>query len=502
MTPSRRTCRAAGLALIGLWLVAFAPLVFSRSYVPDEAWFLGTAWTDARRSNVLAAPLFSPNHFGYGGVWWGLYAWTCRLTDALFEVTARAPFDRAVDLTAFRAALWDEIGTNPRAYAPLLAMRAVSLLSLTALLGKLLWSSRTPLGGLVTVLLGVALPLAWWSGKLASPEVPAACLVAWSAHDLLAALRWRRGFFVLGCAIGLKLSVMPMAASLALVALSAAWRGEGRRQALSSAPFTLAGVLLTTTAWGPLHPRAYLATLQYYSKLLYRDDAPLHRLREGLWGQNADFWELTPYGSLDYWAGSVIGVVTMIVIAWLRPETRRYAALLTLSGVAMMAFMATRVPHGWYWFAFILVAITVASLVEAPRAWPFAAAALAVHLALATTSIFEELAYRRRHLAELADAPTARICVEEVIARHPAGLVTDMGIVGHRLARPGSYALLGLPDVWYQASFIAPNLTGPDILIVGERMGVRTRPPAVMADGSPIRGQCGTTTWFFRPKER
>jgi len=179
-----------GLSLTALMLLLGAPIFFLPAFTPDEIWILNDAASFARQGASLWNLL---PHLGYGAAFWYGY-----------ELLVRAFGDGALTLYFLRGIAF----------------------TLLASLPLLLWrTGRESPWRWHALILWWVLPLAWWNGKIDSPEIPA-CWLCVAALLLIENKRSIAGWLIFGLAIGLKLTCLPVAFLFIFAAFAAnRWRG-------------------------------------------------------------------------------------------------------------------------------------------------------------------------------------------------------------------------------------------------------------------------------------
>jgi len=448
----------AGLAcLIALYAAAVAPIFFVWSFSPDEAWFYWDAQAIAGRfpsQGWLGSYASQPCHLGYGALFWWFYA---SLIHALPYPT---------DLWAFRVLVYLLCVSIPVA----------------------IWAAgeERPANAWGAVVLWLVTPMAWWTGKLNSPEIPSLALCAWSAVLITRGNRKLvAGWLLYGVAAGLKLTALPALPILACLSLQAMPRGDFRKQArfgLGALLALAAGFLMSNPI--ALHaPRDFLRGLLAARSPMNFSAPTLQRvLWEPFWE-----WDAIPSGGIfAHGIGLPACCLLATAIVWAAVRDRRArmllaAALLTALG-AVFFYLRDRFLV-WYSFPVLLGIVLLVARLDTRR--PVAALlALAVGFQAIQAVPLVAHCYRLKlwHAAALREMTATSALVESQLRRWAdVRTVLDLAEVGRRLPPPGQSVRL-VPGVRYVREIEAhglvlgglsqldPHATGPVAIAIGDRL--------------------------------
>ena len=414
--------------LLILWLLIAFLFAALPTYVPDEGWFLIEVFASGQRAlsnDSWKEILFHDNSFGYGGIWWGFYtAITLFLNFFLDFLTSEQAFlFTASDAVEVRNRLFDF--ANPAMMAPMIVMRWVSLIFFGLFGAALIKNAKSPQAGLIAVTLLLLAPIAWWSGKLASPELLSGALYGLAIISWFFRRRVGESIVLATLAIGIKLTVMP--AYLALI-ISILW--SERRQLTFYMFGKLAAIALLIflfcNLWLLINPISGIQQVFAYAGMYHPVGNIWEQFNLIIFSSNGT-WDGTNYGSLDYWSGSIYFLAVTVLAALI--TNKAFGLYFVTAILTQLAFMLTQPPHCWYWFPVIFSTFSAIGLIEKSRD-------LFIYFILAIISIwplhnsFREIAYRTSHLQELTDLSTQHECILKALNSVPIGTVFDMAVIG------------------------------------------------------------------------
>ena len=320
------TKSAKWVALFCLGLIA--PLFFLPAFTPDELWFHRDAVAIA---NSGINPFSQLPHLGYGASFWLLYATLVKLA--------------------------------PDKTTAMLVARMVCFLVAASIPFLLIWHGdkiRSPFT-LQGVLLWFSMPMAWWCGKVVSPEIPSYALAVFAAasigeHPLFAWSLW-------GAAVGLKLTALPI--GLFLLFLGKDLTRDGIRKAIRYSAF---GFVLMNPAV-VFHPVLFGHEM-IASGLPFRFD--LENFKRVLISTSWE-WDGIPSGGFFVHGVCLLSVV--LVLGLLLAEGKNNAGQRTLaigflSAMALTLTLAMRsIFHLWYAFPILALVPFCLTHLNLNRQW-------------------------------------------------------------------------------------------------------------------------------------
>jgi len=482
-------------ALLGVWFLLACALASTSSYVPDEAWFLQEALVSGKQAlagDWIEQLVFHKNAFGYGGVWWSVYTGMVLAWHGLVDVYGALGADTMLAEMAGvgRVYLW-EIAPQVMV-TPMIMMRLLVLASLAAFGLVLLRHARSGGAALLSTLVLVTLPIAWWSGKLASPELMGSALFALAVAMWFVCGRAVPALVLASAAVGIKLTIAPVYIVLLAFIAWELWRRPGTQpKRLLAYALLCFAVIVCCNTWLLHAPRAGIEQLVTLSTTYHPLGNAAEQSAMILYGDPIG-WEGITFGSLAYWAGGFPLIVVALLTAF--GVQRRLGAFLVAGGLLQYAFMMSQPPHAWYWFPVILSLLIPFSQLHSKGA------ALAGVILLVCLVPFDaptrEMWFKVAHLRELNDVAFKRSClVEQLHAAQPSE-VYDMAALGTMVSR--------VQDApWkasnYHDSYVAlvinrlPPSGDKRVLLLGER-SLENYPSLRTLSEAPgsLIGQCGS----------
>lgn len=264
----------------------------------DELWFAGIAidspWTNA----------YFGFEFAYGGLFWIFLK--ALLSVAGYQIT------KAVFLAAL---------LSPLLYAVL----------------RLRGYHRA-----LAVLLWVGMPMAWWYGKVISPDTMTVALVCASVL-LLVNGKEKSSFVFIGLAAGVKIMSLALLPALAVLAIAI-----NKKQIFSRVPTAIA---LTACAAILANPSFLLEPVAAFNEIAgFGASTPpsWDTLQNALFG-SAKTWDLIYTHSLLKYDLVTAGYLVLLAAAtWLNPKVALVAACAFVGTAGLLA--KSGIPFIWYWF--------------------------------------------------------------------------------------------------------------------------------------------------------
>jgi len=482
-------------AVLGIWFLLAGTLASTSSHVPDEAWFLQEALVSGKQAlegDWVTQLLFHKNAFGYGSVWWSLYTGMVLAWHGLVDVYGALGADNMFTEVAgvARVMMWE---VTPQIMAtPMFMMRLLVLASLAAFGLVLLRHARSGNAALLSTLVLVTMPLAWWSGKLASPELMGSALFALAVTMWFVAGRAVSALVLASAAVAIKLTIAPVYIVLLAFIAWELWHRPGMQpKRLLAYALLCFSVILCCNTWLLHDPRAGIEQLVTLSKTYHPLDNAAEQSAMILYGEIIG-WEGITFGSLAYWAGGFPLIIVALLTAF--SVQRRLGAFLLAGGLLQYAFMMSQPPHAWYWFPVILSLLIPFSQLRS-KAATFVGIILLVCL-FPFDMTTKEISSKVAHLHELNNVALERSClVEQLHAWHPRE-VYDMAALGTMVSR--------VPNApWkasnYHDSYVAlvinrlPPSSDRRVLLLGER-SLENYPSLRTLSEAPgsLIGQCGS----------
>ena len=430
--------RIGPLALIATLAILSAPVYLIRVYCPDEIWFYRDASAIAFHKIELWNQL---PHLGYGAVFWWLYAGIIQVLDDQMLVF------RVLRIVCF--------------------LLVISIPLLLFFAGTRQKSSFT----LHAILLWSCLPVAWWTGKIIAPEIPAYFLCV-LAFLLVRKPQWQvAGWLLWGIAAGLKLTVAPTFPLLLLASVKAS--GKKTLPALGAAVLGLAAtnpILLHEPRWyfNAISEAASPVTLNFSTawRVLLRPQ----------WE-----WDGIPSGGIFVHgislAAAAAFTVALIQAAWHKEEDSWLALGALLMWCAAIAANFRARFFVWYVFPEIVLTPFVLLYLQPRKSTVrLAAAAVALQSLFGIPVIVKQYRNKLQNAAELARCDQVRLSVQPVLLRWRPDIVADVFTTGRLQvpALPGVRQYLG-ELASHNWMFVGPGRMGPPpgariAMITGDRL--------------------------------
>jgi hypothetical protein len=428
------------LVSLGLFTGLSSSLYFLPAFTPDEIWF----YRDAEFMTRTAIDAWRDvPHLGYGAAFWGFYC-----------IVIKVFANRLVTLYVLRS-----IAFLLAASVPILLYRAgVRRKSQFTLLAILFW---------------FALPLAWWNGKIVSPEIPSYCFCLY-AFLLLRDERYQTaGWLLWGFAAGLKLTVLPTFPLLLLTSLQTV----GRKGLFSS----LAAILGFVAA-NPilvLNPRAFVPAISVAaSPVALSWGAAKRELFSPYWE-----WDGVPSGGI-FVHGIALAAAILLVTAFVLAVKRREPESRVFAGTILMWFLT--IPFclrarflTWYVFPTIVLTTFVILFLQ-PRkdTQKILVAALAGQLIFGLPVIYRQYRSKVDNTLELQKQAQTRQSIQQVLLRWRPTLVADDVTIGRFQLEnsPSAKIYLGEMEshVWIFGGLANAHWPGPErhsiVMIVNHRL--------------------------------
>jgi len=343
--------------LLIIWILAACILASSPAYVPDEAWFLLEALASSQRALIdhdwVVQLVFHHNAFGYGSIWWSIYTGMTLVLNGLLDFL-RFPETLAMIGENFgfvKGRFWEYAA--PAQATPMVMMRFLALLSLAAFGELLIRHARTATAAFFCTTMLITRPIAWWSGKLASPELLSAALFASGVIFWFILRKATLALLLTSLGIAIKLTVMHIYLVLLVFVFWDLSRGPSRSQSqLALYGLLCLMVVLLGNLWILHSLKAGIEQLLTLS-LSFQPNPDWHVQSDLLLFLHSETWEGTKYGSLAYWSGGLLLIAASLIVCMVIDFR---LGLFLLAGGAQYLFMLTQPPHSWYWFPVILAA--------------------------------------------------------------------------------------------------------------------------------------------------
>jgi hypothetical protein len=334
--------------------------------------------------------------------------------------------------------------------------------------------------------LWLTFPIAWWSGKLISPEIPTMFLVA------LALLWYGQGrvmasAFLLGLAAALKISAVPVVlffAARCVLDTGVRWGVKLRQLGAMAAVFLLALVLGFPSI---------VVTLQQLAQQQTTISLPLPALLTQV--LQGDRWEWDGVFSGGVLAFSMAGIpLALAVLSALAGNWRM--VLSALPAVLGFLFLSARSTsyYGWYWMAFFpVLLLTLAQLPTATtpvlRRCSMVCLALAVALnaVLQLPLISDQVNQKAEQIRFVRNHEAIEACVNRAIDQYrPRSIykLTESALVLHT----------DVPVTRWPG----PEADAAEMTLMSTRMLVNKRFPAPSWSAPPIVASCDTVLVFSK----
>ncbi|OSM00078.1 hypothetical protein [Magnetofaba australis] len=331
MTISPTLATRLTLALLLAYAIARGYYFLLPAYTGDEAWFLPAAGVYDQLWNTLGwrALCEIDNFLAYGALHWILSG--------------------AVGSWGFESG----VGAGE-------AVRVYSLLCQLAVPAALVvwgWRDGKPHQTLLALALYVCIPLAWWDGKLISAETLSMALAAAGAAlalrdpSRIRALSW----LLLGMALGVKLSVLPLAAYVGLCLLPALGWGVVTLLRLGKIASAAAVGFVFANPFMVCDPLRFVQNLQSNATRSPDYDA-WTRFKQILYVDPPFNWDFVWNGGILQAGLGPISLLLMGLFLWREPAARRWA--LPAIGAALLGWalmMGLFRYYHWYLIPILLI---------------------------------------------------------------------------------------------------------------------------------------------------
>jgi hypothetical protein len=252
---------------------------------------------------------------------------------------------------------------DPDKYA-IFTLRVVSILAVTIWLVMLFYiSADKNIVFRLLPILAMSLPLVWWGGKLASPELISASLAGIGVVLLVRNRHFTSGL-ILGAATGIKISAFPLFCACILLVII------GKKSEKFNLQYAIIKRILSGFVFGFIscnlyllvEPRAFYHLSRRINPLVASSvpNMSIKDLLSAVFFQNGMHWDAVSKNGLLYWFG---GIFTMLFVIYLYLQMRAFSSLLivittflvTIS--SMIAASALDCP--WLYFPTIVFAISL-----------------------------------------------------------------------------------------------------------------------------------------------
>lgn len=357
----------AGLLIASPFLVASLIRAFSTSYVSDEVWFLHSALQNQLQALPLIELGAAPNLFAYGGQFWTIVGLVLKLTTRIYP-----------DLNEFQNLEMLHVREHLYELDSGGAILTIQIVRLIALLLMFVWlavlaSLAVRRGGMLVFLPGavLTLPMMWWAGKLASPELIATALIG-----IAAILFLRKNFYssmlLSGLAVGIKVSAAPAALAIAiLVIVKILTSSKDARRALSRLALA---VLLPFIGYLMMNLYILISPSKYFAEMSRVNPATsssslvetLEHLVQSFARTGTYHWDFVSSAGLAYWVGSLLLLLGALV--YLTSIGRYELAIASIGAFAITGIILARAnAFDYAWYFFPAIALTVSFVAAQPK---------------------------------------------------------------------------------------------------------------------------------------
>jgi hypothetical protein len=357
-------------AFVVIWNIDFLDRAISFAHMPDEIWFYQSALHNYRDTDYH--PVFSPNYFAYGGVWFSLYHGCIILSGLLTGIDYT---NVSIEENSLMMMFINGIGEM----LPMIMMRIISILSINAMLIVMLvrlWKKE--IFAFYALLFLLISPMLYWSGKLASPDLPAAALAFLGVFYFLRHARLIAYLF-LGLAIGVKLSTLPIllavflwhSISVAKAALRKIPRTSREEYllaklqlrdeilallfcpAITACTFLLCNLYLIVQPTGFAKNFFDAATFLINDGLFESYASFYNSIAERLFSYDGLLWDLSYSGSLAYWSTSLYLLFGLAIASLFLAKDRNVLPLIGIAFILSLALILRQPAFGWNWFPLV-----------------------------------------------------------------------------------------------------------------------------------------------------
>lgn len=450
--------------------------VISNSYVPDEAGFIGFAAQARLQSSSWAGLVTAPNLEGFGGAFWSL------IGAAMKTVEHFAPgLAASVQQAGFIPLRVDLFGLNLQ--AAMVVIWTIRLFVLAGLVSWLIYLAyvMSEKGRFLRYVPAVAitLPMFWWGGKLASPE-----LIATAAIGIATLLCARQKFLFsaifAGIAVGFKVSAGPAVAAILVLIVWSKWRSsqsliQASYSGIQTLFFALVGFISMNLFLlrSPIEYANNFARVNPSGMKVFTPEVASSVVASWQGGESMT-WDFVTTSGLGYWLGSI---ALAIAISACLLVHRLYFVTIVSVGLLLLQSMLIAASAAFSWYFFPAIAFMLSSLAFVPTVRPvfnalFGRIIFAVCVACAVlTSCFaiqnsaRELKQVHSRESDMAQIRHQAGCIRSVLGEMASGAKFDLASMGYRLQSLG----IDTEDAW--SAFLWENdssSTSNAIWVVGE----------------------------------
>lgn len=330
--------RTMAFLVLLVWFILACTLASTPAHMPDEVSFLVEALASGQRALIDQAwfvqLIFHQNTYGYGGVWWSIYTGITLILSGFFDFLQSPDTLKIVKASGVFSEFLEY--STPTLATPMVMMRFLALLSLTAFGALLVRHARTAAAAMLCAVVLITLPIAWWSGKLASPELFSATSFAAGVLYWFVLRKVIPALLLTSLAVAIKLTIAPAFLILLVFVIWDLLRDQNR----SLPRLALYGLLplmvfLLGNLWLLHSPQAGIEQLISLSRTFHAS-SDWQAQADRLLFLNTATWDLTNYGSLTYWSGGLVLIPASLIVALF--INRRLGLFLFAGGGAIFVF--------------------------------------------------------------------------------------------------------------------------------------------------------------------
>lgn len=448
------------IIVLMVWFFCQVVISFSPAYVPDEGWFLLHAYQSAGivENGNQSRLCIHPNDFGYGGIFWSFYTLLVIGIQGLMGISA-SEIDKISHLNEHAVKSVLHYVLTDIQFTPLYALRSI-VWSVFFWFGlTMIRNARSGTMALIGTLSLVFLPLAWWSGKIGSPELISAILFGFAVYFSFIRNRPSLGTLITALAVGIKLTVAP----IALVLLS--FNHLFSKNSLNlKAIISALGIFIICNPWLLKDPRSGLETVIALSSAHH----PLPSMVDHAWNVltgATPTWDGTNYGSLLYWSGSFAFIIFGLFAAWV--TNTKFFLFLATGGAVQFIFMMTQPIHNWYLFPFIIALVIPYYFAEIKYLGFFIFGIVSI---VSSSGFENELKSKRLHLIEIDSLQTREtiLCISEKVRSINPRHVYDLSSIGYLPSASIAHDVLNYHDAWHHFA-TGGSLEQDSVVLVGRK---------------------------------